>query len=104
MDIEHFVKKESIIDLSFFNFSNAVTAAYFASSDLKVLKVNNNFKKFFPILKNVNNVYFPSILEQLGVKDELINQFENTLRKDGRVIIPKIQIYIDGEEKVLRGS
>ena len=100
MDIEHFVKKESIIDLSFFNFSNAVTAAYFASSDLKVLKVNNNFKKFFPILKNVNNVYFPSILEQLGVKDELINQFENTLRKDGRVIIPKIQIYIDGEEKV----
>ena len=42
MDIEHFVKKESIIDLSFFNFSNAVTAAYFASSDLKVLKVNNN--------------------------------------------------------------
>ena len=100
MDIEHFVKNESIIDLSFFNFSNAVTAAYFASSELKVLRVNNNFKKFFPILKNVKNVYFPSILEQLGVKSELINQFETRLKNDGRVIIPRIEIFIDGEEKV----
>ena len=100
MEIEKFVKYESILDLSFFNFSNAVTAAYYASSDLKVLRVNNNFKKFFPILKNVNNVYFPTILEQLGVKHDLINQFEKKLELDGKVIIPRIEIIIDGEEKV----
>ena len=49
MEIEKFVNYNSIIDLSFFNFSNAVTAAYFASSNLKVLRVNDNFKNFFPI-------------------------------------------------------
>ena len=49
MKLEEFLKKDSVLDLSFFNFENAVTAAYFASSDLEVLKVNNNFKKFFPI-------------------------------------------------------
>ena len=46
MDIENFIKKEALIDLSFFNFSNAVTAAYFASSELEVLRTNNNFHKF----------------------------------------------------------
>tara|TARA_B100001057_G_C22807028_1_gene933888 strand:- start:379 stop:1653 length:1275 start_codon:yes stop_codon:yes gene_type:complete len=100
MEIENFVKYDSILNLSFFNFSNAVTAAYFASSSLKVLRVNNNFKKFFPILKNVNDVYFPSILEQLGVKHDLINQFEKKLELDGKVIIPRIEIVIDGQEKV----
>ena len=67
MEINDFFKKEAILDLSFFNFSNAVTAAYFASDELEVLRVNENFKTFFPVLKNVKNVLFPSVLEQLGV-------------------------------------
>ena len=46
MEIENFIKKDSLIDLSFFNFSNAVTAAYFASRDLEVLRTNKNFHKF----------------------------------------------------------
>ena len=48
------------VPISFFNFSNAVTAAYFANRNLEVLKVNDNFKKFFPVLKNVTNILFPS--------------------------------------------
>ena len=100
MNIEQFVKEQSIIDLSFFNFTNAVTAAYFASADLRVLRVNDNFKKFFPILENVNNVFFPSILEQLGVDDDIIKEFESTLKKNGKVVIPRIEILIDGEERV----
>jgi len=56
MEISEFVKKEAILDLSFFNFSNAVTAAYFASNELEVLRVNGNFKTFFPILNSVTNV------------------------------------------------
>ena len=58
MDIENFIKKEALIDLSFFNFSNAVTAAYFASSELEVLRTNDNFHKFFPLLKDVRNAFF----------------------------------------------
>ena len=46
MTLEEFIKRDSVIDLSFFNFSNAITAAYFASNELEVLRVNRNFKKF----------------------------------------------------------
>ena len=51
MKLDKFFDEKTIIDLSFFNFSNAVTAAYFANRNLEVLRVNKNFKKFFPILK-----------------------------------------------------
>ena len=100
MKLEEFLKKDSVLDLSFFNFENAVTAAYFASSDLEVLKVNNNFKKFFPILDNVKNVLFTNVLEQLGVQNSLIDEFERGIKKDGKVLIPRIELSIDGEEKV----
>lgn len=48
MKIEDFFNERNVIDLSFFNFRNAITAAYFADADLRVLKVNDNFRGFFP--------------------------------------------------------
>ena len=81
MKLEEFIKRESVLDLSFFNFANAITAAYFASNELEVLRVNNNFKKFFPVLENVTNVLFTSVLEQLGVESHLIDEFEVGLKK-----------------------
>ena len=100
MKLDKFFDKKTVIDLSFFNFSNAVTAAYFANRNLEVLRVNKNFKKFFPILKTVNNIPFTSILEQLGVADEYIKNFKQNLEKNGFVIIPKIEIKIEKEIKV----
>ncbi len=100
MKLDKFFDEKTVIDLSFFNFSNAVTAAYFANRNLEVLRVNKNFKKFFPILKTVNNIPFTSILEQLGVGDEYIKNFQQNLEKNGFVIIPKIEIKIGDEIKV----
>ncbi len=100
MKLDKFFDEKTVIDLSFFNFSNAVTAAYFANRNLEVLRVNKNFKKFFPILKTVNNIPFTSILEQLGVGDEYIKNFQKNLEKNGFVIIPKIEIKIGDEIKV----
>lgn len=100
MNLDKFFDEKTVIDLSFFNFSNAVTAAYFANRNLEVLRVNKNFKKFFPILKTVNNIPFTSILEQLGVEDEYIKNFQQNLEKNGFVIIPKIEIKIGDEIKV----
>ena len=100
MKIQDFVNKESILDISFFNFSNAVTAAYFASSELNIVRVNNNFKKFFPVLKNVENLSFLAVLEQLGVPESQIEEFRTTLKENGEVIIPRIEILVNGEEKV----
>ena len=58
MKIEELFNRQNIVDMSFFNFSNAITAAYFADKDLKIQKINANFKAFFPVLGNLSNAYF----------------------------------------------
>lgn len=68
MVLEEFFNSSKVIDLSFFNFQNAITAAYFADSDYKVIRTNQNFKQFFPALGNLQGVYFPEILEALDVE------------------------------------
>ena len=100
MNIQDFFNQEKVIDLSFFNFENAITAAYYANEKLEVQKVNKNFVNFFPVLGNITNVYFPDVLEQLGVPEEQISQFQSELDKNGKVLIPQILINIDGEERI----
>ncbi len=100
MQIEEFFDRGNMIDLSFFNFSNAITAAYFADPDLRILKVNKNFRSFFPVLGNVSNAYFPDVLEQLGVATEDIRSFSEKLEIDGHVLIPQISLVIEGEDRV----
>ena len=39
-------------------------------------------------------------MEQLGVESHLIDEFESGLKKDGKVLIPRIELNIEGEEKV----
>ena len=100
MDLEDFLNQKNIIALSFFNFRNAITAAYFANTDLKIIRVNENFKKFFPVLGNLTNVYFPDVLTQLGVAEEKINQFKDDIKNNGFVKIPAILIRINSEVRV----
>ena len=59
MDIEELFNRQSIVDMSFFNFNNAVTAAYFADKDLRILKVNGNFKAFFRCWEMYPTPIFP---------------------------------------------
>ena len=100
MVIEDLFNEKTIIDLSFYNFRNAITAAYFANNELEVLKVNDNFRSFFPILGNVTNVYFPDVLEQLGIAGEQVDAFVAGIKNDGRVLIPEIQIEVEGKTRV----
>ena len=100
MAIEEFFNEKTIVDLSFFNFRNSVTAAYFANEKLEVQKVNENFRSFFPILGNVTNVYFPDVLEQLGVSGEQIDHFVREIKEEGQVLIPEVQIEIEGDVRV----
>ena len=71
-----------------------------ADKDLRILRVNNQFQKFFPILQDVKNAYFPNILKQIGVPKSQIQEFEEMLLTDGRVLIPRIKLTINGEEKL----
>lgn len=100
MKLEGFLNQDSVVDLSFFNFDNAVTAAYFADADLKILKVNPNFRTFFPVLGNVSKAYFPDVLEQLGVPSQQIERFMVDMRERGMVLIPRVDITINGVPRV----
>ena len=100
MKIEDLFDRSNIIDLSFFNFRNAITACYYADADLRIIKVNENFRSFFPILGNVSNAWFPDVLEQLGVNAAQIRSFSDDLAEHGHVLIPEIQIQIDGKTRV----
>ncbi len=100
MKIEDFFNQQNVIELSFFNFENAITAAYFARENLEIVKVNDNFRKFFPVLGNVSNAYFPDVLTQLGVSVEQVEQFVRDINEKGWVLIPKVPINMDGKEKI----
>jgi class 3 adenylate cyclase len=100
MNIEELFNRSNIIDLSFFNFRNALTACYFADNDMRILKVNENFRSFFPVLGNVSNAYFPDVLEQLGVEDKYIRSFSDDLMAEGHVLIPQVPLKIDGKERI----
>ena len=100
MKIEDFFNQQNVIELSFFNFENAITAAYFARDNLEIVKVNDNFRKFFPVLGNVSNALFPDVLTQLGVSAEQVEQFVRDINDKGWVLIPKVPIKIDGNEKI----
>ena len=66
--------------------------------NLEIVKVNDNFREFFPVLGNVSNAYFPDVLTQLGVSMEQVEQFIRDINDKGRVLIPQVPINIDGEE------
>ena len=100
MVLEEFFNANKVIDLSFFNFQNAITAAYFANQDYNVIRTNQNFKQFFPALGNLQGVYFPEILKALEVEQIYIDEFVNKLEKDGRVLIPRLEIQQGDEVKV----
>ena len=72
----------------------------YSDKDLKVLQVNDNFRTFFPILGNVSNVYFPDVLEQLGLPGNQIDEFVKGINEAGSVLIPQVHIQIDDEERI----
>ena len=88
------------MELSFFNFENAITAAYFADENLRVVRVNNNFKRFFPYLNKTTEVYFPDLLKNMGIPSDQITTFKRDLNKKGKVFIPRVELFIDDQNKI----
>ena len=100
ISVQEFLNDTKIMELSFFNFENAITAAYFADENLHVVRVNNNFKKFFPYLTETTEVYFPDLLKKIGIPSNQITAFKRDLNENGKVFIPRVELFIDGESKI----
>ena len=100
MNAEQFFNQKSIFDLSFFNFRNAITAAYFANKDFEILRTNDNFRAFFPLLGNVSKVSMLDVLEQLGVPGVQIDTYRTELLENGSVLLPKVEISANGEDRI----
>ena len=88
------------MELSFFNFENAITAAYYADKDLNIIKANKNFEKFFPNIGNIENSNFPEVLKKIGVPSAQIKAFKDQIYEKGSVFIPNIEISTNGQKKI----
>jgi adenylate cyclase len=62
--------------------------------------VNENFRVFFPELGNVVDLSMPEVLERMGLPAKQVEQYKNGLAKDGSVLLPHVQVTIDGQDKV----
>lgn len=100
MNAEQFFNQKTILNLSFFNFENAITAAYFANTDLEIRRVNENFRVFFPELGDVTDTSMLDVLERLGLPGKQIDLYKTGLEQDGSVLLPHVQVSIDGQDRV----
>ena len=97
MDIAKVLDKEFLDHISFFNFENAITAAFYADQNLNLLNANKNFKSLFGKGNEILSQNLLTLLANLGVEQETITNFRKTLSKDGKVLIPEIKININDE-------
>ena len=99
MELEKLFNQQFLYDLSFFNFENAITATYFADADLNIIKVNKNFKSLFNddvVLEGQNLL---TLLGLLDVAQSHISEFKQKLNEDGKLLIHKIKINVEDQER-----
>ena len=85
-------QEEFVLDLSFFNFENAVTATFFCDPELRILRVNNNFKEIFPQVESFEGANLPYLLNTLGVDRETLVRITELLRLEGKMKIPELYV------------
>ena len=97
MDIAKVLDTKFLNLISFFNFENAVTAAFYADQNLNIINVNKNFENLFKKDIELKSQNLLTLLANLGVEQKVITDFRTTLNKDGKVLIPQIKIKINDE-------
>ena len=99
MDIAKILDTDFLLGISFFNFENAITAAFYADQNLNVLNTNKNFESLFGKGIETKSQNLLTLLANLGVDQKTITDFRTTLNKDGKVLIPQIKIQINNENR-----
>ena len=99
LKLQDMLQYEAVFDVSFFNFENSITAAYFADRDLNIVRANKNFKALFPTIEKFEGLNMLFLLDKLGLSQERIDEFSNTLTKETRVQIPDLKITVQSKVK-----
>ena len=99
MELEKLFNQKFLYDLSFFNFENAITATYFADTDLNIIKVNKNFRSLFNSDVTLEGQNLLTLLGLLDVAQSFISEFKQKLNDDGKLLIHKIKIKVGDEER-----
>lgn len=89
---EGIFREEFVLDLSFFNFKNAVTATFFCDPELRILRVNNNFREIFPQVESFEGANLPYLLNTLGVDQKTLVRITELLRLEGKMKIPELYV------------
>ena len=97
MDIAKVLDTKFLNLISFFNFENAITAAFYADQNLNLINVNKNFENLFKKGIELKSQNLLTLLANLGVEQKTITDFRTTLDQDGKVLIPQIKIKINDE-------
>ncbi len=99
MELGKLFNDQFLYDLSFFNFDNAITATYFADTDLNIIKVNKNFKDLFNADVILEGQNLLTLLGLLDVAQSHISEFKQKLNEDGKLLIHKIKINVENQER-----
>ena len=99
MDIAEILDSDFLHRLSFFNFENAITAAFYADKNLNLLNANKNFENLFSKGIETKSQNLLTLLANLGVDQKTITDFRTTLHKDGKVLIPQIKVKLNDENR-----
>ena len=79
MDIAKVLDTEFLNRISFFNFANAITAAFYADQNLNLIHVNKNFENLFKTGIELKSQNLLTLLANLGVEQKTITDFRTTL-------------------------
>ena len=97
MEIAKILDSDFLRRISFFNFENAITAAFYTDQNLNLLNANKNFESLFGKGIETKSQNLLTLLSNLGVEQKTITNFRTTLDRDGKVLIPQIKIKINDE-------
>ena len=95
MNIAKILESDFLHLISFFNFENAITAAFYADQNLNLISTNKNFESLFKKGIELKSQNLLTLLANLGVEQKIITDFRTTLNKDGKVLIPQIEIKLN---------
>lgn len=88
-----FLPKDLILDMSFFNFQNAITAAFFADKNHRIIRANSRFMEILSCKKlECQNQNLENLFQALGMDKNLLADFSHKLKSNGSAHIEEVEL------------